>query len=125
MKATKVWKALEKLENLGEVVCDNLLKTIKAQSGNVMDNFQWVSTDVGAKLTGVDPFAFFDSFQKSFPTVLVIPINKLAPYEIAGFTIGNEYGTRVSIKYGGNTNPNGYTLEIKLPSGRITKIRFE
>ena len=76
----------------------------------------------------VSPEGFFDDFENAiksiYDDVKILDASELASYELAGFKFKNGV-IRVSIKYGGITTPEGYTLEMKWGSqGPPLKFRF-
>ena len=124
--AAKAWKAYTKMEQFGGDVIERFTQVLVTHANGILGKFNWKS-GVGVEISGVgSPEQFWDDLQSQFPSATILPLNQLAPYEIAGFRInGTGSGQiRFSIKYGGNSNPNGYTIEIKLGSNEPLKFRF-
>ena len=115
------------MEQFGGEVIEKFLSVIKNTGGNVLDKFKWVSNNVGAEIKDIgNAETFWDNIENNFSTIpgftLLLP-TELAPYEISAFKFNNGV-IRVSIKYGGNTNPNGYTIELKYANNIPFKIRL-
>ncbi|MBK9151969.1 MAG: hypothetical protein IPM26_13670 [Saprospiraceae bacterium] len=115
------------MEKFGGDVIEKFLTAIKGTGGNILDKFKWKNNSVGAELFNVGVAeTFWDNIENSFSSLpgftLLQPL-ELAQYEIAGFKINNGV-IRISIKYGGNTNPNGHTIELKYANNPPFKIRI-
>jgi len=105
-----------------------LLKTIKDTGGNLMDKFKFVGGNTGISLSDIGSAeGFFDNLQNAlgdkFGDLRPLGLNELASYEIAGFKMNNDV-IRVSIKYGGTTHPDGYTIEMKWGSQSSSTIKI-
>ncbi|MCC6458937.1 MAG: hypothetical protein IT260_00610 [Saprospiraceae bacterium] len=129
-KAKNVWKAIEKVQAFGEDVGSKFWTVLKTRCGNWLENFKWVNNATGASLKNSgSPLSFWDDLEnslKQIPGVKILTPGELAQYELAGVQLNHPYGHKITLKYGGNTNPNGYTLVFKLqPGGGEFKIRFD
>lgn len=122
-KLSKFYDAMKKAATLGDDVLFGMYQVLRNRVDDIYAKFEWVNNDVGAKLFGGNALEIWDDLEDVFPNATILSPSQLAPYEIAGIKLNN--GTRISIKYGGNTNPNGYTIEFKTNSGFIYKIRFD
>ncbi|MFN4256480.1 MAG: hypothetical protein ACK4Q5_15875 [Saprospiraceae bacterium] len=122
-KLSKFYDAMKKAATLGDDVLFGMYQVLRNRVDDIYAKFEWVNNDVGAKLSGGNALEIWDDLEDVFPNATILSPSQLAPYEIAGIKLNN--GTRISIKYGGNTNPNGYTIEFKTNGGFIYKIRFD
>ncbi len=125
-KLAKFYNAFKRLKGHGDQFVSKLYQVLQSHLGeNLYNRFKWKNNNVGAELFDIDePFEFWDDFEAMFPNAQVIPTNQLMPSELAGFKLnGGQF--RCSIKYGGNTHPNGFTIEIKKNNLPPFKIRFK
>jgi hypothetical protein len=126
-QAKKAFEAVKKLEKFGSSVIEKLLGVVKNHAGKLIGKFKWKS-GVGIEMSDIaSPEGFFDDFQDAlgsiFSDLTILTPPQLAQYELAGFKCNNNV-IKVTIKYGGNTNPNGYTLELKYANNPPIKLRF-
>lgn len=126
-KAASVWRAIVKLENMGDDFIRSFLKVVDDKAGGLLAKIN-VSKKGGLIIDDVsDPVGFYDALEQElgdfFSDIQVLPPTSLATYELAGFTFNNGV-YKVTIKYGGNTNPNGYSIELRRANTLIAKIRL-
>ena len=123
-KAAKVWRAIAKMEVFGNEVIEKTLEVVKNQAGGLLGKFKWKNNQVGAEIIDVaDPIDFWDELVNLFPNKQPIDLSNSPPGYLEGFTVVPN--VEVRIKFGGNTNPNGYTIEFKIgTTGQEFKIRF-
>ena len=70
VKATKVWKALEKLQGFGEEFVSKVIGLISAKGGNLLDSINWENQTTGIKLYNVGGAdSFRDDFKALFPDI--------------------------------------------------------
>ncbi|MEM1323012.1 MAG: hypothetical protein AAGG75_22290 [Bacteroidota bacterium] len=119
------YEAFKKIKLFGDQVVSKLYHVLSTKLDDIYKNFKWVNNRVGVELKNAgDPLEFWDELEALFPDADVLSPSELAPYELAGIKI-NGGQVRISIKFGGNNNPDGYTLEFKYHTGYTFKVRFK
>lgn len=121
-KLSKFYDVMKKVYTLGDDVAYKVYQVFRNRLGSLYSKVEWVSNAVGVQVSGADPFEIWDDIENIFPNATILTPAELATYEIAGIRLTNQ--TKITMKYGGNTNPNGYSLEFKTNQGFILKFRF-
>lgn len=119
-KATKVWQALNKLQNFGEEFVGKVITLVKNKTGgNLLDSFKWKNANTGVEVFNVgNPQNFWNDFKNIFPDITGPYSNPINPetYKVLGNSIEIQYYIE-SGTTGGPTikaNIGGYVIKFRL-----------
>jgi hypothetical protein len=119
-KATKVWQALNKLQNFGEDFVGKVITLVKNKTGgNLLDSFKWKNANTGVEVFNIgNPQNFWNDFKNMFPDITGPHNNPINPetYKVLGDSIEIQYYVE-SGTTGGPTikaSIGGYVIKFRL-----------